>query len=120
MTDHSPTTAGELSIEALREEAARVADVLSREPQLPASTDLGSYPLIYFGSDSDEDFIYPICPACATSVEFGSDSDQLQLAGAEVYWEGPLMDCEAAFVCDGFAVIRSAYGDPDANDPLQD
>ena len=88
-----PAGASVLGIEALREEAVRVADVLSREPQLPASTDLGGYPLVYFGSDSDADFIYPICPDCANSVEYGSDRDQLALAGAEVYWEGPLMDC---------------------------
>lgn len=107
-------TAGSVGIETLRGEAQAVAGRLRNTPRLPRLTSLGGYPLLYFGSDSDEPLIYPICVECANSCEYGADRGHVTLAGAQVYEEGPDLECALGWACKPGTTISSAYGDPDA------
>jgi hypothetical protein len=71
-------------------------------------TSIGGYPLIYFTADNA-----CLCAACANG-DNGSEAsethedNQWRLVVTEVYWEGPVMQCDH---CD--ADIESAYGDPE-------
>lgn len=72
--------------------------------KLPASTDLGGYPLYYVCKDGG-----CLCPKCAN--QYGQtdspDDAQWHLIGGDVHWEG------APIVCDHCnAEVESAYGDP--------
>lgn len=81
--------------------------------KLWSHTPVGCYPLIYFTRDASS-----LCPACANG-ENGSEASenhedkQWDLTSAEVYWEGPPIQCDHCG-----AGIESAYGDPDALDVL--
>lgn len=106
----SPST---ISIDKLRELANHDAELLGRPARLATVTEMGAYPLVYFGSDADTDFIYPICPKCANGIEYGEERGLVELAGAEAYMEGPDMPCETNWSCELGEMISSAYGDPD-------
>lgn len=106
---------GVMPLEPLRAEAERTKHLYDGKPTLAGSTDLGGYPIVYFGSDEDGTFIHPICRDCATSIVFGDDRDSgITIAGAEAFMEGPDEACEVAWVCHPDVMISSAYGDPEA------
>lgn len=112
--EHALGLAGSVGIETLREEALASGARLRNTPRLSRLTSLGGYPLLYFGSDEDEPFIYPICVECASSCEYGADRGNVTLTGAAVYEEGPDLECALGWACEPGTAISSAYGDPDA------
>lgn len=81
--------------------------------KLPAFAWPGGYPIVYYSADMAE-----FCPACANG-ENGSrccdptldiecpDDDQWRLVAADIYFEGPTIQCAH---CN--KDIESAYGDP--------
>jgi hypothetical protein len=81
--------------------------------KFPAYAWPGGYPLIYLCADGGI-----LCPACANNAN-GSEAyagdyvpergRDWHMIGADVYWEGPPMQCDH---CN--KAIESAYGDPDA------
>lgn len=60
----------------------------------------GGYPLYYLDEEGNT-----LCPKCANE----NDAYSSELAGYDVYWEGPSIECDGG--CGTF--IKSAYGDPD-------
>lgn len=75
--------------------------------QLPAFTELGAYPLIYFTSGGNT-----VCASCATAtIDDGNDNDAV--TAVDAYYEGPDLQCDECG-----CVIQSAYGDPDEGEEL--
>ena len=78
----------------------------------PAFTSVGCYTVVYLTKDGGT-----LCADCANG-ENGSDASETaddpswRLVDADVYWEGPTLQCDH---CN--ADIESSYGDPDAPDP---
>lgn len=68
----------------------------------------GGYPLIYLCEDGGV-----LCPRCAnrfdgSEASESSDDPQWRLVASDVYYEGPVIQCDH---CNDD--IESAYGDPD-------
>lgn len=68
----------------------------------------GGYPIVYYLGDGEE-----CCPACANGAEGSeahesAEASQWRIAGSDIYWEGPPLECAHCG-----AAIESAYGDPD-------
>lgn len=79
--------------------------------QLPAFAWPGGYPIYYLAKDNGV-----LCPKCANDFKPERDTEeQLKPVAWDVYWEGPVMQCEHCGV-----EIESAYGDPDADAEAED
>ena len=75
--------------------------------KLPAFAWPGGYPIYYLAKDNGV-----LCPKCANAFDPKTDNDeQLEPVAFDVYWEGPVMNCEH---CN--AEIESAYGDPEVEE----
>ena len=82
----------------------------SGDGTLPAYAWPGGYPIVYYTAAG-----LMICAQCA------NDSDTSDpVHDAEVYWEGPTVQCDDGSQCGAMAggywtagLIESAYGDPD-------
>jgi hypothetical protein len=49
---------------------------------LPAFTDLGGYPLVYFCEDAE-----PVCPTCVNNIKEFSTEDVSLFQCGRLYWE---------------------------------
>jgi hypothetical protein len=86
-----------------REELLRL---LAEDGSLPACTNLGGYPIVYFDKYGET-----YCPECASSnlnAEVSGEDSYSQIVMGTIYWEGPPLICSECFT-----EIESAYGDPD-------
>jgi hypothetical protein len=74
-------------------------------------TDHGRYPVIAIMEDGET-----LCGDCCVkerdAILDAEPRSGWRIAGAEVYWEGPTLQCAH---CN--AALPSAYGDPDEEDP---
>jgi hypothetical protein len=74
--------------------------------QLPAFAWPGGYPIIYIDKDGST-----LCAKCATkSLDDPDEVPQFKPVACDVYYEGPIVQCEQCNVD-----IESAYGDPSEN-----
>lgn len=81
----------------------------------PAYAWPGGYPIIYVTADNSV-----LCPDCANGgngceASETSEYKQDRLVAMDVYWEGPVIQCDH---CQG--LIESAYGDPDEPEEIRD
>ncbi len=78
--------------------------------KLPAFAWPGGYPIYYLDRDCSV-----LCADCATkSLDDVDELDSFRPTDADVYYEGPTMQCEN---CN--ADIQSAYGDPNETEEVE-
>lgn len=77
-----------------------VEGLRDRNGKLPSFSSIGSYPIIYLTHNQSA-----ICPDCANKPVSEYDDPAVS---ADVYWEGPDMECD-----DCGRPMPSAYGDPE-------
>ena len=79
--------------------------IKNEQGELPAYAWPGGYPILYYDMDN-----CTLCAKCAiNSMNDPDELEQFKPVAYEVYYEGPVMNCEQ---CN--AEVESAYGDPDA------
>lgn len=83
----------------VRQTVIKAVGGLTGDGLLPAFAWPGGYPILYLDKDCE-----PLCADCATK----SDWSDAEVIAADVYWEGPTLQC-ANCNCE----IESAYGDPE-------
>ncbi len=69
----------------------------------PAYAWPGGYPIQYFTSEGAV-----LCSTCASDPDIVDPAGGETLVGADIYWEGPELQCEG---CE--RAMESAYGDPE-------